>query len=142
MEDASARIVAHVGPTAYRRPTPAPVPDSGGIVARRRRPTQVSPAGSLKGETMSVEADFGLSDWVGQYAGTQLSWDISWPGVIDDARFVAVSFQSDFDSAQLVRVSEWFSHDGHVGELIRVADSLDPKAGVPFRFAVVVIPSN
>jgi hypothetical protein len=32
---------------------------------------------------MSVEANFGLSDWVGQASGTQVSWDISWPGVLD-----------------------------------------------------------
>jgi hypothetical protein len=91
---------------------------------------------------VSSEADFGLSDWVGQYGETELSWDISWPGVIQDDRFVAVSFQSDFGNAQLVRVSEWFSNDGHVGELIRVEMGLEPKGGVPFRFAIVVIPNN
>ena len=89
---------------------------------------------------MSVEADFGLSDWVGQANGVQISWDISWPGMIEDTRFVAVSFQSDFDIAQVVRVSEWFANDGHVGELIRVTNPF--LGGVPFRFAVVVIPNH
>ena len=70
---------------------------------------------------MSVEVDFGITDWVGQASGSQLSWDITWPGILDDGRFAAVSFQSDFRDAQLVRVSEWFSSDDrenpHVGEL-------------------------
>ena len=91
---------------------------------------------------MSVEADFGLSDWVGQISGTQVSWAITWNGVIEDTRFVGVSFFSDFTSAQLVRVSEWFSEDGAVGELIRVNDSFGTGHGVPFRFAVVVIPNH
>lgn len=92
---------------------------------------------------MSVEADFGISGWVFQASGSQLSWDISWPGVIDDGRFVAVSFQSDFDKSQLVRVSESFSTDGltnHIGETIRATERLG--GGVAFRFAVVVIPNN
>ena len=54
---------------------------------------------------MSVEADFGLSGFVGQANNTQASWDISWPGVIDQKRFVAVSFQTDFSEAEVVRVS-------------------------------------
>ncbi len=98
----------------------------------------------LKGELMSVEADFGITDWVFQASGSQLSWDITWPGVIEDGRFVAISFQSDFRQAQLVRVSEWFSSDDnenpHVGELIRATEGIGP--GVAFRFAVVVIPSH
>lgn len=93
---------------------------------------------------MSVEADFGITDWVFQVSGTQLSWDITWPGVLDDGRFAAVSFQSDFAQAQLVRVSEWFSSDSnenpHVGELIRATAGIG--RGVAFRFAVVVMPSH
>jgi hypothetical protein len=91
---------------------------------------------------MSVEADFGLSDWVFQSSGSQLSWDITWPGVLEDSRFAAVSFQSDYVDAQLVRVSEWFTSDDHenphVGELIRV----NGPYGAGFRFAVVVIPNH
>jgi hypothetical protein len=92
---------------------------------------------------MSVEADFGITGWVFQADGTQLSWDITWPGVIDDGRFVAVSFQSDFDQSQLVRVSEWFSTTGlinHVGELIRATEGFGK--GVAFRFSVVVMPNH
>lgn len=90
---------------------------------------------------MSTEADFGITDWVFQANGTQLSWDITWPGVIDDGRFVAVSFQSDYDEARLVRVSESFSSTGlinHVGELIRA----EGPYGVAFRFSVVVMPNH
>jgi hypothetical protein len=94
---------------------------------------------------MSVEADFGLSGWVAQTAGTQLSWDITW-SKIEDSRFVAVSFQSDFVDAQLVRVSEWFSSDHnenpHVGELIRANSGFGPGSLVAFRFMVVVIPNH
>jgi hypothetical protein len=94
---------------------------------------------------MSAEADFGLSDWVGQASGTEMSWDISWPGVLDDSRFAAVSFQTDLTIApQLVRVSEWFATDRngnqHVGELIRTPQGPGPGNG--FRFAVVVIPNH
>jgi hypothetical protein len=93
---------------------------------------------------MSVEADFGITDWVFQASGTQLSWDITWPGVLDDGRFVAVSFQSDFVDAQLVRVSESFSSDNnensHIGETIRATEGLG--GGVAFRFSVVVIPNH
>jgi hypothetical protein len=94
---------------------------------------------------MSVEADFGLSDWVGQANGTQLSWDITW-SPLEDSRFAAVSFQSDFVDAQLVRVSEWFSTDSngnpHIGESIRANEFLGPGGAVAFRFAVVVIPNH
>jgi hypothetical protein len=97
-----------------------------------------------KGETMSVEADFGITDWLFQASGSQLSWDITWPGVLEDSRFAAVSFQSDFANAQLVRVSEWFSSDSrenpHIGELIRATEGLG--FGVAFRFAVVVVPNH
>jgi hypothetical protein len=86
---------------------------------------------------MSVEADFGLSDWVGQANGSQVSWDITW-SPIEDSRFVAVSFQSDFADAQLVRVSEWFSTDmnenPHIGETIRANEFLGPGAQLPFVF--------
>ena len=96
---------------------------------------------------MSVEADFGLSDWVGQAGGTQLSWEIAWDGEYDDWRFAAVSFQSDFAGSQLVRVSEWFISAGvttHVGELIRAHPNpqFPPGSIVAFRFAVVVIPNH
>jgi hypothetical protein len=93
---------------------------------------------------VSVEADFGISEWVFQASGTQLSWSIAWPGVIDDGRYVAVSFQSDFSGSQLVRVSEWFSNGTTVGELIRASEIIDGQSvdGVAFRFSVVVIPSH
>jgi hypothetical protein len=104
--------------------------------------------GNSKGGLMSVEADFGLTGFVGQASGTELSWDITWPGVLDDARFAAVSFQSDFAQTQLVRVSESFSTDRsdlshHVGERIRATSFLGPPGSiVAFRFAVVVIPNH
>jgi hypothetical protein len=94
---------------------------------------------------MGKEADFGLSGWVAQAVGSQLSWDITWSN-LDDGRFAAVSFQSDFAKAQLIRVSEWFSSDEnenpHVGELIRANSGLSSKGIVAFRFAVVVIPNH
>lgn len=93
---------------------------------------------------MSVEANFGITDWIFQASGSQLSWDITWPGILEDGRFAAVSFQSDFAKAQLVRVSEWFSSDDHenphIGELIRATEGFG--GGVAFRFAVVVMPSH
>lgn len=93
---------------------------------------------------MSVEADFGITDWVFQSSGSQLSWDITWPGVLDDGRFAAVSFQSDFAQAQLVRVSELFTSDNnenpHVIEVIRATEGFG--GGVAFRFSVVVIPNH
>lgn len=96
---------------------------------------------------MSVEADFGITDWVWQASGSELSWDITWPGVLDDGRFAAVSFQSDFAQAQLVRVSEWFASDlnetPHVGERIRATEGIGGgKGGVAFRVAVVVMPNH
>jgi hypothetical protein len=90
---------------------------------------------------MSVEADFGLTGFVGQANNTQVSWDITWPGVIDQKRFVAVSFQTDFGQAEVVRVSERFFNDGHVGETTRVTSFLGGP-GVPFQFAVVVMPNH
>ena len=89
---------------------------------------------------MSVEADFGITDWVFQASGSELSWDITWPGVLDDGRFAAVSFQGDFVNSQLVRVSEWFTNDNHenphVGELIRA------NGNSAFRFSVIVVPNH
>lgn len=32
---------------------------------------------------MSVEADFGISEWVFQATGSELSWEIAWDGVLD-----------------------------------------------------------
>jgi hypothetical protein len=93
---------------------------------------------------MSVEADFGITDWLFQSSGSQLTWDITWPGVLDDGRFAAVSFQSDFAQAQLVRISESFSSDNnenpHVTETIRATEGFG--GGVAFRFSVVVIPAH
>jgi hypothetical protein len=89
---------------------------------------------------MSVEADFGISEWVFQATGTELSWEIAWNGVLDRARFAAVSFASDFGGVQLVRVSEWFTTElATVGERIRVNAPFD---GAAFRFSVVVIPNH
>jgi len=92
---------------------------------------------------MGVKADFGISGWLFQADGTQLSWDITWPGVIDYRRFVAVAFQGDYRNSQLVRVSESFTSDDneneHVGEVIRCHGEF---GGTAFRFQVVVIPSH
>jgi hypothetical protein len=93
---------------------------------------------------MSVEAEFGQSDWVGQLGGTQVSWEIAWDGVYDDWRFGAVSFQSDFWHSRLTRVSETFISAGtttHFGEVIRAESAFGPGNIVAFRFAVVVIPN-
>ena len=93
---------------------------------------------------MSVEAEFGQSDWVGQLGGTQLTWEISWDSVYDDWRFGAVSFQSDFVQSRLTRVSETFISAGtttHFSEVIRADSGFSPPQIVAFRFAVVVIPS-
>ena len=89
---------------------------------------------------MSVEADFGRSDYVFQAHGTQLTWTIAWPGVLDDHRFAAVSFQSPGARPQLVRVSESFSNNYEINEVIRATDPL--VGGVVFSFAVVVIPNH
>ena len=89
---------------------------------------------------MSVKADFGISEWVIQSDGTELSWEIAWDGVLDAGRFAGVSFASDFAGVQLVRVSEWFTSDlKTVGERIRVHAQFGRAA---FRFSVVVIPSH
>jgi hypothetical protein len=95
---------------------------------------------------MSVEADFGQSDWVAQAGGIQLSWEIAWEGVYDDWRFGAVSFQSDFGGSRLERISETFINAGstHFGEVIRAHPNPEfpPNDIVAWRFAVVVIPSH
>ena len=93
---------------------------------------------------MSVEADFGITDFVFQATGTQLTWTITWPGVLDDGRYVGVSFQSDFVRARLDRVSESFLTDDkenpQVSEVIRATAGIGN--GVAFRFSVVVIPNH
>jgi hypothetical protein len=95
---------------------------------------------------MSVEADFGLTDWVGQASGSTVSWTISWPGVLDEARFAGVSFFSDFVSTQLVRVSESFNTDNKenpfITETIRAHIDLGPGIIVAFRVAIVVMPNH
>ena len=95
---------------------------------------------------MSVQADFGLTDWVGQAGGSTVSWTISWPGVLDEARFAGVSFFSDFVSTQLVRVSESFDTDSKedpfITETIRAVNGLAPGGIVAFRVAIVVMPSH
>jgi hypothetical protein len=89
---------------------------------------------------MSVEADFGITDWVFQASGSELSWDITWPRELDDGPFAADSFQGDFVNSQLVRVSERFTSDSHenphVGELIRA------NGNSAFRFSVIVVPNH
>ena len=93
---------------------------------------------------MSVEADFGITDFVFQASGSQLTWTLTWPGVIDDGRYVGVSFQSDFVRARLDRVSEAFLTDDkenpQVSETIRATAGIGN--GIAFRFSVVVIPSH
>jgi hypothetical protein len=94
---------------------------------------------------MSVEADFGISEWVAQQSGTELDWELGWNGVLEYTRFAGVSFQGDFGGTQLTRVSEWFSTDGKsltVGERIRAHSWLGQGALVAFRFSVVVIPNH
>jgi hypothetical protein len=91
---------------------------------------------------MSVEADFGLSEWVFQAHGSQVSWDIAWAGVLDDSRFAAVSFQGDYSKSQLVRVSESFFNDDRSDPHIREVVRADGPFGSAFRFAVVVIPNH
>jgi hypothetical protein len=95
-----------------------------------------------KGSVMSVEADFGITEFVFQSSGSQVSWDITWPGVLDDGRFAAVSFQGDFVNSRLTRVSESFLSDSnenpHIGEVVRC----DAQFGSAFRFSVVVIPNH
>jgi hypothetical protein len=92
---------------------------------------------------MSVGADFGISEWVFQASGSQMGWVISWDGVMEDSRFAAVSFQSDFVSSRLDRVSESFLTDAQerprIEEVIRCSE---PFRGSAFRFAVVVIPGH
>jgi hypothetical protein len=89
---------------------------------------------------MSVEADFGITPSNFQANGSQLSWDITWPGILDNGRFAGVSFLPDSNQSQLVRVSESFANDIngglHVGEVVQAnGDSV-------FRFSVVIIPNH
>jgi hypothetical protein len=92
---------------------------------------------------MSVQADFGITDFVFQASGTQVRWVISWDGVMEDGRYAGVSFQSDFVSSRLDRVSESFLTDQNenprIEEVIRCSE---PFGGSAFRFAVVVIPGH
>jgi hypothetical protein len=90
-----------------------------------------------------MATQFGLSDWVGQMSGQNITWNISWPGVIEDTRFVGISFFSDFVDSMLERVSESFGSDSKenpfVVEVVRVTQTLgNIPTGVPFRFAVLV----
>jgi hypothetical protein len=90
---------------------------------------------------MQVE-EFGLTGVVGQAPGTEIAWEISWPGVFVFNRFVAVSFLPIHQDTKLERISEWFStgenhNDPIVGELIRATGDL-----INFRFAVVVFGNN
>lgn len=92
---------------------------------------------------MSVEADFGLSGWVFQASGSQVSWSITWDGVLSDDRYAGVSFQGDFVSSQLTRVSESFSTDSRENPfIVEVLRASEPFGGSAFRFSVVVIPSH
>jgi len=93
---------------------------------------------------VSVQVDFGITDAVFQDVNVDVSWDITWPGVIDDTHFVGVSFFDNAGDSSLVRVSESFSTDlagtQHVGEVVR--GSNPPLPVMAFRFAVVVAPAH
>jgi hypothetical protein len=93
---------------------------------------------------MSVQADFGLTDFVGQASGSTVSWTITWPGVLDEGRFAAVSFFSDFVSTQLVRVSESFDTDNKEDPFITETIGAHSELGaiVAFRVALVVMPNH
>ena len=86
-----------------------------------------------------TETLFGVTGLAGQVPGQDFAWEISWPGVIEPERFVAVSFVPVHRDTKLERVSEWFSTgENHnnpiVGELVRATGDL-----INFRFAVVVV---
>ena len=86
-----------------------------------------------------TETLLGLTGIVGQAAGQEIAWEISWPGVNVQNRFVAVSFQPIHRNTKLERLSEWFSTDENhndplVGELVRGTGDL-----INFQFAVVVV---
>jgi hypothetical protein len=90
---------------------------------------------------VAIKTDFGLTDWVFQNTGYDLTWTITWQGVLGDDRFVGVSFFSQYTDSLLVRVSESFSTDiggtNHVSETIRASQG--DVDFVALRFAVAVI---
>jgi hypothetical protein len=92
---------------------------------------------------MSLEAEFfGLTGLASQALNQDFAWEITWPGVFVQNRFVAVSFLPFGRGAKLERISEWFSEDENntnpiVGEMIRATGGL-----TNFRFAVVVFGNN
>jgi hypothetical protein len=88
------------------------------------------------------EADFAISEWVYQAPGSQMGWVIAWDGVMEDSRFAAVSFQSDFVSSGLERVSESFLTDDNSNPRMKEVIRCTALYGSAFRFAVVVIPSH
>lgn len=92
---------------------------------------------------MSSEADFGISGWVFQANGAQVDWSLAWSQITED-RYVGVSFQSDFTSAELQRVSEWFCADRNENPFIRerIRATMPFGDGVAFQFSVIVIPSH
>ncbi len=90
---------------------------------------------------MAVTTDFGLTDFVFQNTGQDVTWTITWQGVLGDDRFVGVSFFSQYTDSLLVRVSESFSTDN--GGTNQVLETIRASQGqvdfVALRFAVVVI---
>lgn len=90
---------------------------------------------------MAVTTGFGLTDFVFQNTGIDLTWTISWPGMLSDDRFVAISFYSQYTDSQLVRVSESFLTD--IGGGNEVSETIRASQGdvdfVALRFAVAVI---
>jgi hypothetical protein len=89
---------------------------------------------------MSVESDFGITGSNFQANGTQLSWDITWPGVLDSGRFDGVSFLPDSNQSQLVRVSESFTNDVNGG--LHVGEVVQANGDSAFRFSVVITPNH
>jgi hypothetical protein len=89
---------------------------------------------------MSVEADFGITGSVFQANGSQISWDITWPGVLDNSRFDAVSFIPDSNQSQLVRVSESFTND--INGVLHVGEVIQANGDAVFRVSVVIIPNH
>lgn len=89
---------------------------------------------------MSVESDFGITGSDFQAGGTQVSWDIAWPGVLDSGRFVGISFLPDSNQSQLVRVSESFANDINGG--LHVSEVVQANEDSSFRFSVVITPNH